>query len=186
MAATKHAQNIKQDSREYLLTALLQLLETKNLNDISVSQVVKRAGVSRMAFYRNFDTLDDLLISYFEPVIQARFEEVKNKISEADKLNKIGEFFTDYSDILKLSEKRGFEYIIKKIFDDNMIDFYRTVSLPDQLTEVERRYWTKFMSAGVYAIWYEWLVDGQKETLEKVHILIGGFQNSTMQFLMNK
>ena len=50
MAATQHAQLIKQDSRDYLTTALLQLLETHDLATITVTQVVKRAGVSRMAF----------------------------------------------------------------------------------------------------------------------------------------
>lgn len=186
MAATKHAQLIKQDSKDYLVTALLQLLETKNLNEISVSQVVKRAGVSRMAFYRNFDTLDDLLRSYFEPVIKARFDEVKNKISEEDKLNKVGGFFNDYADILRLSTEHGFEYVIKDLFDKNMLEFYNTISLPDNLTPVERRYWTKFMSAGVYAIWSEWLLGGRKESLEEIHALIGGFQNSTMQLLISK
>ncbi|WP_334329357.1 TetR/AcrR family transcriptional regulator [Companilactobacillus sp. HBUAS59699] len=186
MAATKHAQLIKQDSKDYLTTALLQLLETKDLKDISVSQVVKRAGVSRMAFYRNFDTLDDLLTSYFEPLIEARFDEVKHKTSEEDKLNKIGKFFSDYADTLKLSTERGFEYIIKDLFDKNMLDFYDTISLPDALSSIERIYWTKFMSAGVYAIWSEWLLGGQKETLAEIHRLIGGFQDYTMKFLISK
>lgn len=60
MAATEHSKKIKQDSQTYLITALLQLLKTKDFTDITVTQVVKRAGVSRMAFYRNFDTLDDV------------------------------------------------------------------------------------------------------------------------------
>lgn len=35
MAATKHAQQIKQDSQDYLATALLQLLATKDLADLT-------------------------------------------------------------------------------------------------------------------------------------------------------
>jgi len=185
MAATRHAQLIKQDSKEYLVTALLQLLEHKNLNEITVSQVVKRAGVSRMAFYRNFDTLEDLLKSYFGPVIADRFDEVKNKVSETDKIDKVGEFFADYSKILKLSIDRGFEQVIKNIFDANMLDFYDGISLPVELTTMQRKYWTKFMSAGVYSIWREWLIDGQKESLEEIHTLIAKFQNSTMNSLVN-
>ncbi|WP_300558725.1 TetR/AcrR family transcriptional regulator, partial [Companilactobacillus sp.] len=94
MAATNHAQAIKKDSQQYLTTALLQLLETKPLNEISVTQVVKRAGVSRMAFYRNFDTLDDLLTSYFEPQIEQKFTDIKNDISTQDKMDSLGQFFT--------------------------------------------------------------------------------------------
>lgn len=65
MAATNHAQAIKQDSKDYLTTALLQLLEKNIYSSITVSQVVRRAGVSRMAFYRNFDSLDDVLTRLF-------------------------------------------------------------------------------------------------------------------------
>ena len=87
MAATQHAQQIKQDSQTYLTTALLQLLETKDLSDITVAQVVRRAGVSRMAFYRNFDTLDDILIAYFRPLIAARFNDVVNQAPQNEKLS---------------------------------------------------------------------------------------------------
>ena len=40
-------------TREAIETALLQLLEKKDLTKISISELVKRAGVSRAAFYRN-------------------------------------------------------------------------------------------------------------------------------------
>ena len=42
-------------TREAIETALLQLLEKKELAKISISELVKRAGVSRAAFYRNYD-----------------------------------------------------------------------------------------------------------------------------------
>ena len=73
MAATNHAQAIKKDSQTYLTTALLQLLRTHDLDTITVTQVVKRAGVSRMAFYRNFTTLEDLLTAYFARRLQRGF-----------------------------------------------------------------------------------------------------------------
>ena len=42
-------------TRETIETALLQLLEKKDLAKISISELVKRAGVPRAAFYRNYD-----------------------------------------------------------------------------------------------------------------------------------
>lgn len=46
---------------ESIETALLQLMQEHNLKEISVTQIVKRAGVSRGAFYRNYDTKEDVL-----------------------------------------------------------------------------------------------------------------------------
>lgn len=182
MAATKHAQLIKQDSKDYLTTALLQILKTKKLNEISVSQVVKKAGVSRMAFYRNFETLDDLLTAYFKPLISARFDEVR-KLSEQDKLKKVGEFFSDYADVLKLSADHGFENIIQDIFNQNMMTFYSELPFPKNIDSVRKEYWIKFMSAGVYSIWREWLMNGENESLDEIHNIIADFQNATFKTL---
>ncbi|GEO69676.1 TetR/AcrR family transcriptional regulator [Levilactobacillus acidifarinae] len=183
MAATQHAQQIKQDSQTYLTTALLQLLETHDLNTLSVTQVVKRAGVSRMAFYRNFDTLADLLTAYFQPKLTARFNDIVTGVPQAEKLTAIGQFFQELAPTLKLAERRGFEGIIQQIFNQNMEDFYQTILAETPLTSVQQRYWTKFMSAGVYAIWREWLLTGQRESLSTIHDLIAGFQRQTMASL---
>ncbi|MCH4008885.1 TetR/AcrR family transcriptional regulator [Companilactobacillus sp.] len=184
MAATNHAQAIKKDSQQYLTTALFQLLETKPLNEISVTQVVKRAGVSRMAFYRNFDTLDDLLTSYFEPQIEQKFTDIKNDISTQDKMDSLGQFFTQMADTMVLADKSGFEYIIQNIFNDQMRDFYESYIPTNNISDVSRKYWIQFMSAGVYAIWREWLLGGQQESLTTIHDILARFQNSTMKSLI--
>ena len=44
-----------------LSEALLALIEEKGLASIGVSELVIRAGVSRSSFYRNFDSIDDVL-----------------------------------------------------------------------------------------------------------------------------
>lgn len=65
--------------------ALLKLLDEKDYNDISISELTQRAGVSRMSFYRNFQTMDDVLediandmfynfYSFVHPVIEQNTE----------------------------------------------------------------------------------------------------------------
>ncbi|WP_218032368.1 TetR/AcrR family transcriptional regulator [Paenibacillus glycanilyticus] len=63
MAATEHAQNIKKDTKEWIALALLELLKTNRLSKLTVSEVVKKAGVSRMGFYRNYENLEQVLKS---------------------------------------------------------------------------------------------------------------------------
>lgn len=184
MAATNHAQAIKKDSQTYLTTALLQLLRTHDLDTITVTQVVKRAGVSRMAFYRNFSTLAELLTDYFAPAIAARFQDVLQHVPAEQKLVAMGQFFGDFAPALQLAAQRGFESIIQQLFDDNMTTFYQTTMAEAGLTAVQLKYWTKFMSAGVYAIWREWLLNGQVESLTTIHDLLATLQNSTMEALV--
>lgn len=48
-------------TRESIRGALFQLLQSKPYDKITVTDLVKRAGVSRSAFYRNYEKIDDIL-----------------------------------------------------------------------------------------------------------------------------
>ena len=48
-------------SKRSIAEALLQLMETEDYDRITIQQIVDAAGVSRMAFYRNFESKDQIL-----------------------------------------------------------------------------------------------------------------------------
>ena len=48
-------------ARECLKTAVMQMLTEKPLENISITELVKKAGVSRSAFYRNYASKEDLI-----------------------------------------------------------------------------------------------------------------------------
>ncbi|WP_143139537.1 TetR/AcrR family transcriptional regulator, partial [Lactococcus lactis] len=84
MAATNYSQTIKNDTKDFITTAILQLLgiqktfeKPKNLAQLTVSNVCKRAGVSRMAFYRNFESIDQVIYQYYQPQISQSFEIIR-------------------------------------------------------------------------------------------------------------
>ena len=72
MAATNYSQTIKNDTKDFITTVILQLLgiqktseKPKTLVQLTVSNVCQRAGVSRMAFYRNFDSINQVIYQYY-------------------------------------------------------------------------------------------------------------------------
>ena len=77
----------KMVTKSCLQTALIQLLDKKELSDISVSELARRAGVSRTAFYSNYQTVDDVLTE----LIDQELEELNNSIWEA--INREEDFF---------------------------------------------------------------------------------------------
>ena len=159
MAATEHAQAVKKDTKEFITTALLQLLSKEKLSTLTVSQVCKRAGVSRMAFYRNFDGLEQILYAYYQPKLAAVFDTIRQNPHDSVKFEGQWEFFNTFGDFLRLSVERGYEPIIMRIFTEEMEKFYAADG---------DEYWTAFMSAGVYATWRKWLLDGQQKPLEDI------------------
>ena len=58
---SKHNENINKIVRESIQQALIILMNQKKFNDISITELCKKAGVSRMAFYNNYNSKDDLL-----------------------------------------------------------------------------------------------------------------------------
>ncbi len=50
--------------------AFLDMLLQKSYTDITVSDIIKKAQVSRMSFYRNFKSTDDVIESITDDIIQ--------------------------------------------------------------------------------------------------------------------
>lgn len=48
-------------TRECLRTAILQLAGSRGFEKVTISEVTRRAGVSRTAFYRNYASMEDLV-----------------------------------------------------------------------------------------------------------------------------
>lgn len=163
MAATKHSQVIKKDTKDYITTALLQLLKKEKLSALTVSQVCNRAGVSRMAFYRNYEGLENILYEYYQPKIEAIFETIREKAQFSVKYGTQLDFFNKFGEELITSIDHGFESIIQGIFIEEIEKFYSVNG---------DEYRTTFMSAGVYAIWRKWLLDGRQKPLNEIMVLL--------------
>lgn len=93
--------HIKEDKRSkqsanLIFNAFKSLLDEKNYADIKVTEVIERAQVSRATFYRNYDTLEDIL--RYE--CDQKFIALKDYINDYY-LNKRAEKSTHPLDLLK-------------------------------------------------------------------------------------
>lgn len=62
-----------------IINALIDLMKEKSFDAISVSEITARAGVSRVSYYRNFDSKEDILIGSLNDLM-ARFTEEINAV----------------------------------------------------------------------------------------------------------
>ena len=65
-----------QRSKEILKSTFMTLLEHKDVNDISVTEIVKKANYNRGTFYNNFGTKEILL----DEIIKETLDELKSEI----------------------------------------------------------------------------------------------------------
>ncbi len=84
----------KRRSQEKLQLALAQHLQSKTIDEITIGELTKTAGVSRQTFYSNFDSKQSILLSR----IEALFEKSWSKTEVLVQNSEIGrEEFVEFS-----------------------------------------------------------------------------------------
>ena len=159
----------RKDSQEKIEKVFIELIQKKEIEKISVTDICKLSGLNRSTFYANYLDIYDLA------------DKLKDKIIE--------EFFNIYSDE---REKKYHSYDFLKLFyhiKENQL-FYKTYfKLNFDLTntvdyidekEVERfigssknlDYHVAFFKAGLTAVLKKWLYGGCKEAPEEIEEII--------------
>ncbi|WP_253952814.1 TetR/AcrR family transcriptional regulator [Streptococcus parasuis] len=67
---------------ESVVEGLWELLEDKSFEKISVSELVERAGIDRVTFYRNFSNKEEVLKRSFNMELQAWLSERQIDLSD--------------------------------------------------------------------------------------------------------
>lgn len=157
-----HNEKLNKFTRQCLEEALLLLLEKKSLQEISVSELCAKAGVSRMTFYARYKTKENL----FEQIIRTL-----NK----DFINAVGSPFVQNAD---LNWYKKFFGITKQNADAIKLVFttdkYRYLSVINgvvlanaHLTEEQRSVRLMWTGAMVNAVIY-WFDSGLRLSVEEM------------------
>lgn len=173
--------HIKDDKRSItsanaLYNALQTLLKTEQLNDISVSKLVRKAMIGRSTFYRNFDTILDVLVwkadSYFQTVLADYINCAKgNDNDQLDFIRYIFAFWEKHSAILEALIKVNRLDIIHDSFtraSPVIIDYMKHKNTPTDLTPTEMRYFLSTRISILIGAISTWIRDGRKESPEEI------------------
>lgn len=144
--------------KKQITDALLAALETKELKDISVSQIAADAGVSRISFYRNYQDKEDVLRAYMAQLMAVRMNGTKpdGMHPEPDILGDIFAFLGEYKDFFLLLGKRNLFYLLK--------DIIMEICGPKPESPNYSAYTSAFLAYGLYGWIEEWFARGMQES----------------------
>ena len=163
-------------TREAIETALLQLLEKKDLTKISISELVKRAGVSRAAFYRNYDSKEEILESVFKRNCPQYYGTITSLRSKDRPLSGMGSPFPR-SQKRSQSDQLALDYHLEKIFVQAMQEFLEKYH---GTSKGVSSYLHSFWSSAIVSVLLKWIKDGMKVPAEKIADLrLPFFKNKT-------
>lgn len=68
-----------QMARERIVSAMMELTEKKPISAVTVQELTDRAGVSRMTFYRNYSSKEDVFLSQIQDILERYQQDVEDK-----------------------------------------------------------------------------------------------------------
>lgn len=71
-------------TREAIESALLLLMKRENFEAISITDIIRKAGVSRSAYYRNYTSKEDILFNVFNEAAQTIVSAMSESIRRRD------------------------------------------------------------------------------------------------------
>jgi len=130
-------------ARKCIAAALSQLLKEKSFSSITVSELTKKAGVSRMTYYRNYSSKEDIFEAYLE---DALITYVKKHHEFLDNLFKC-----------------GYGHLFLNAIDQYVM--YRWKKEDDSLDHIYRLH---AFSGALYNSYIHWSLGGARESPEEM------------------
>lgn len=150
-------------TRECLQTALVLLMSEKPFEKITVTELVKRSGVSRTAFYRNYTSKEDILEEIADILYSTLKESLDNPEYASNPKGWFQELFTECKANAKLL---SFLIETNQLVLSNICTFVFHSLFPPVGTKA--RYTSLAMEGALYYIVKEWLLSGTKESPEEM------------------
>jgi len=153
----------RRESVEKIEKAFVELLQSKELDDITVSEICKLTGLNRSTFYANFlDTYDlaDKLRTVLENEFSALFADY--------------DYFNERTGALKMfthikENQLFYKTYFKLCYDSShLVSIYDTKRAEKELDNKNIKYHIEFFRNGLNAIIKLWLSEGCKESPEQM------------------
>ena len=153
-------------AKECIVTALIELMKVKDYHSISITEITKKAGVSRMAYYRNYTSKEDILNKYMDEVGFSIHEKISKMNTREEILTYYRELFSqlgEYRDLgITVYRARLGELILNNI-NKNM-----AITFPPRDDSPAERYRYFYMAGAFYNVFIEWLKNGRQEDRDEV------------------
>lgn len=146
------------DTKETIVKAYLTLLEEKELDKISVTDLVEACDISRQTFYYHFDGIDAMLDWAFKTETQKALEEAKGLRSWCDALQCLVPMLEKFNKLIicaKASSKLSYiQKLMAYYFYDFTKEYYYSVYGRDYKATETQKFLVKYSSAAIVGLIY--------------------------------
>lgn len=161
--------------KEQITKTLLLLLETKNINDISISELTSAAEIGRVSFYRNYKNKEDILRQEADRLL-AQWGSIFQAMPSNEEYNSfflsLFDFFQNNKSFFTTLYQSGLSHII-------MDTIVATADILPQTPNLDA-YLKSFWAYGVYGWIIEWIKRGMQESSQELLQLFKNAQGNSI------
>lgn len=166
---------IAMKSKKWIMESLIELMNYKNFQDITVNKLAEHAGLGRKTFYRNFNSKEDVLNAYLNNLIN----QFVIRLSSVDVItSKIAlfELFTlcekNKSFLLGLKRSKMLGYLLEEwnvaLPGIHELMLERIPYFPNSDSKIALEYTLAFNAGGIWNLIVKWVNTGMQQTPEEL------------------
>lgn len=162
-----------EETKYIFAQSIKELMEKQSLDKITVTDIVKRSGMTRQTFYRNFQDKYDLVNWYFEKLADKSFRQIGNSSTLREGLIKKFSFLLN-DRVFFMQAFQSKDYNNVENYDYQCIlEFYSAIiEKKIGLIPHDIMFLLKMYCHGSITMTVEWAIGGMKETPEEMADLL--------------
>ncbi len=162
-------------TKECIVTALLRLMETQNYDSISITDITNLAGVSRMAYYRNYNSKDEILIKHITDQEERLLDELNGGRASDMKgvIAYVSGFFQENAGVIKAVYDAGLSHMLTEMLEERVYNYFPIASAARG-----GRYAVHYYVGGILAVFKLWFDKGMIESVDEISEIIYNLINN--------
>ncbi|MDO5424069.1 MAG: TetR/AcrR family transcriptional regulator [Eubacteriales bacterium] len=153
---------------DFIIDALFELMKEQSFEKISITEIAQKAGVSRLSYYRNFQTKEDIILTFFEQEFQQFLYEIKTldicDISFRKLISVSFSYWEKRQDRIRMLMRDEQIYLIYVSFNKYLSEILKEYQMKFKLS-----FWQgKFLEGGIMIVLLEWIQNGCKNSPDEM------------------
>ena len=172
-------------TKNQISKALIELLNNKPLDLITIKELAKKAEISRTAFYNNFNNLDDVLKYIYQrahkQIFKEKYSQLEYVYSDEHILDMIS-FFDKNSKLLLVLIKWNLIELIAKYNTEIVLGY--TQHYKNKFIREHAFYFISYYHGSLFNICTYWIASGKQESSDTLFKMIKEFEK--IKFVYNQ
>lgn len=166
-------ENIKKESttliKKCIVDALLLLMNEKEFDNISITEICNKAGVSRMAYYRNYYTKKDIIIEYLKDIStdfkkESHSWQKNNEYTNKNVIRFLFAYFEKYAFFIKTLRKANLLGLLQDCINEYLENEIIFINKNDPY----EKYHMYSYSGALFNVYMKWIENDMKESVDEM------------------